>query len=65
MTNTEKLGQAFASLRIKRGLTQDDIAAMLGKTQKTIWAIENGKSFTAKSLELYLEALSVEEIRLI
>ena len=65
MTNTLKLGQAFAALRVKKGLTQKEVADMIGKTQKNVWLIETGKSFSAKSLELYLEAIQINEIQLL
>ena len=57
MTNTEKLGLAMANLRQSKGLTQLDVAEMIGKTQKNIWLMEKGKS-----LEMYFEAIQIESI---
>ena len=65
MTNTEKLGSAMALLRQSKGLTQKDVAEMIGKTQKNIWLMEKGKSFSSKSLELYFEAIQIEQIKII
>lgn len=62
MTNTEKLGNALALLRQSKGLTQKDVAEMIGKTQKNIWLMEKGKSFSSKSLEMYLEAVQMDKI---
>ena len=62
MTNTEKLGNAMAKLRQAKGLTQKEVAEMIGKTQKNIWLMEKGKSFSSKSLEMYFEAIQIESI---
>lgn len=62
MTNTEKLGLAMANLRQSKGLTQLEVAEMIGKTQKNIWLMEKGKSFSSKSLEMYFEAIQIESI---
>jgi transcriptional regulator with XRE-family HTH domain len=62
MTNTKKLGIALRNLRMSKDLTQIQVADVMGKTNKTVCAIEAGKAFSSKSLELYMEAVSVEKI---
>ena len=43
VTSPESLGRILQQARLLAGLTQRDLAARLGTTQKYIWELEAGK----------------------
>ena len=43
VTGPESLGRILAQARLLSGLTQRELAARLGTTQKYIWELESGK----------------------
>jgi len=43
----ESLGRAIEQARLLRGLSQRELAQMLGTDQKYVWELENGKSTVA------------------
>jgi HTH-type transcriptional regulator/antitoxin HipB len=57
-----QLGAQIQSARIKRGLTQQQLAQLIGKHQKTISAIENGSPGT--KLETLLSVITVLDLDL-
>jgi transcriptional regulator with XRE-family HTH domain len=52
----EEIGRRFKEFRLYLGLTQGEIAALLGITQTTITGIEKGKSLPTVPAILYLMA---------
>lgn len=46
INSTEDLGRAVVSARLARGLTQTQLAAAMGLTQRFVSELENGKSKT-------------------
>ena len=60
-----RIGDNIRKLRLKAGLTQEEIALKSGLSQGYINQLESGKrKFTQKSLELIAEALSIPMIEL-
>jgi HTH-type transcriptional regulator / antitoxin HipB len=57
-----KLGAEIQSARLKRGLTQQQLAQLIGKQQKTISAIENGSPGT--KLDTMLSVIAVLDLDL-
>jgi len=56
-----ELGQRILALREQRGMTQEDVASAIGKTDGYISQIENGSANpTLKVLEAIAKALNVE-----
>lgn len=58
--------EAFSSnvkmLRIKKGLTLDEMGALLGVTRQRVWSIENGKTWTSvETLEKLSKIFKIEE----
>ncbi|MFY9262139.1 MAG: helix-turn-helix domain-containing protein [Actinomycetaceae bacterium] len=47
VTNPESLGLMLQQARLVAGLTQRELAAEIGTTQKYIWELENGKTSIA------------------
>ena len=57
-----QLGAQIQSARIKRGLTQQQLAQLISKQQKTISAIENGSPGT--KLDTLLTVITVLDLDL-
>jgi transcriptional regulator with XRE-family HTH domain len=58
MTPQQKWGVRLASLRIKRGLTQDEFSVKANIDRSTVSKIENGKwKFNVEFVEIYLTVL--------
>jgi HTH-type transcriptional regulator/antitoxin HipB len=57
ITNQESLGRVLAQARLIAGLSQRDLAAKLGTTQRYIWELESGKD--SALIERLLRALDV------
>lgn len=60
------LGVAVKNERVSQGLTQEQLASMIGTSKSHIWRIENGKvSTTIGCLAQIAEALGVKASALI
>lgn len=60
MTIKTLLGKKIKNLRVKNGLTQSQLAHMIGISQRSLSGIEIGKNFlTAETLEKILECLKI------
>ncbi len=56
----ELLGKKIKNLRIKNGLTQSELAKMIGISQRSLSGIETGENFlTAETLSKLLECLNI------
>jgi len=61
MTPQQKWGVRLASLRIKRGLTQDEFSVKANIDRSTVSKIENGKwKFNVEFVEIYLTVLGFD-----
>ncbi len=60
MTIKTLLGKKIKTLRIKKGLTQNQLSDMIGISQRSLSGIEIGKNFlTAETLEKILTSLNI------
>jgi HTH-type transcriptional regulator / antitoxin HipB len=57
-----QLGALVQSVRLARGMTQQQLASLIGKQQKTISAIENGSAGT--KLETLLSVIATLDLDL-
>lgn len=64
MDNIKIVGLALQQLRKSKKITQLEVSQLMGRTPKTVSGMENGKGFTAHSLNLYLEAVGFKAIKL-
>jgi DNA-binding XRE family transcriptional regulator len=53
-------GHQLAEIRRKQGLTQSDVASIMGVTKGRVSQIENGEVFTVEVLARYVQALGGE-----
>lgn len=60
MTIKKLLGKKIKNLRVKRGLTQEKLAEMVGISQRSLSGIEIGENFlTAETLDKILNCLKI------
>ena len=63
MGDTPTLGQILQQIRMQRGISQRELAGMLGISQKWVWEMEQGKpGLLMDRLFLILEMIDVKLI---
>lgn len=60
MTIKKLLGKKIRNLRVKKGLTQEKLAEMIGISQRSLSGIEIGENFlTAETLDKVINSLGI------
>lgn len=59
-TNLKKIGELLHLQRKNKGLTQDDVGAMIGLQKAMVSKVENGLSVNLNTINRIAEALEVE-----
>lgn len=61
-TNLRKIGELFSLRRKSKGLTQDEVGAMIGVQKAMVSKVENGLCVNFKTIDRIAGALEVEPI---